>query len=75
MTDYVTRMRKLIGTRPLLLCGAAVVSHGIVLSAVRARLLGRPLTSPAEWRALPFASVAQVDALTGRLTEDFRGPH
>ena len=53
---------------------AAVVSHGIVLSAVRARLLGRPLVSPAEWRALPFGGVAQIDAVNWQLTADFVAP-
>jgi len=50
---------------------AAVVSHGLVLSAVRAKLLGRPALHLTEWRQLPFAGVAQVDVSKWQLLEDF----
>lgn len=50
---------------------AAVVSHGIVLSAVRARLLGRQGVGLAEWRQLPFGGIAEVDASDWRLLKDF----
>jgi broad specificity phosphatase PhoE len=50
---------------------AAVVSHGLVLSAVRAKLLGRQAPHLAEWRRLPFGGVAQVDASKWRLLKDF----
>ncbi len=51
---------------------AAVVSHGIVLSAVRARLLGEPKVSLSEWESLPFAAVAEVDSDQWLLHRDFR---
>lgn len=50
---------------------AAVVSHGLVLSAVRAKLLGRPALHLTEWRQLPFAGVAQVDVSKWQLLQDF----
>jgi len=53
---------------------AAVVSHGIVLSAVRARLLGRQTPSLAEWQRLPFGGVADVDVANWRLLKDFAAP-
>jgi broad specificity phosphatase PhoE len=49
----------------------AVVSHGIILSGVRARILGRHTVNVAEWRSLPFAGVAEVDAQNWILQQDF----
>ena len=53
---------------------AAAVSHGIVLSAVRARLLGAATCDLEDWRRLPFAGVAEVDTESWQLTQDFRPP-
>jgi len=50
---------------------AAVVSHGLVLSAVRAKLLGEEAPDLDEWQRLPFAGVAQVDVSKWQLVEDF----
>jgi len=50
---------------------AAVVSHGLVLSAVRAKLLGRESPDLDEWRELPFGVVAQVDISKWQLLKDF----
>jgi len=62
LTDVVVR-----GPLP-----AAVVSHGIVLSAVRARLLGKEKVSLSDWETLPFAAVAEVDSDLWVLRQDFR---
>jgi len=61
-------LRDVVASGPL---PAAVVSHGLVLSAVRAKLLGHDGPSPEEWRGLPFGGVAKVDASGWRLVEDF----
>ncbi|MBN1458739.1 MAG: histidine phosphatase family protein [Armatimonadetes bacterium] len=53
---------------------AAVVSHGLVLSAVRAQLLGLAAPDPTEWRQLPFAGVAQADVSKWQLLQDFAAP-
>jgi broad specificity phosphatase PhoE len=50
---------------------AAVVSHGIVLSAVRARLLGRRLVDPRDWLALPFAAIAEIESEGWIMLRDF----
>jgi broad specificity phosphatase PhoE len=50
---------------------AAVVSHGLVLSAARAKLLGREAPDLTEWRRLPFGGVAEMDVSKWRLLEDF----
>ena len=50
---------------------AAVVSHGIVLSAVRAHLLGADSVDEAAWASLPFAAVAEVETDGWRLRSDF----
>ncbi|MEX0762771.1 MAG: histidine phosphatase family protein [Dehalococcoidia bacterium] len=50
---------------------AAVVSHGIVLSSVRARLLGMSHVDPRHWQALPFAAVAEVETDDWTLASDF----
>lgn len=49
----------------------AVVSHGLVLSAVRADLLGQPKVDFEEWRSLPFAAVAEVDLANWKILSDF----
>jgi len=53
---------------------AVVVSHGLVLSAVRAKVLGRQAPDLAEWRRLPFGGVARVDVSKWQLVEDFTPP-
>jgi broad specificity phosphatase PhoE len=50
---------------------AAVVSHGIVLSAVRAKLLGQERADPRDWLAMPFAAVAEVESEGWVLVCDF----
>ncbi len=50
---------------------AAIVSHGLILSAVRAKLFGRDRVDVAEWKRLPFASVATVETEGLTLIEDF----
>jgi len=49
----------------------AVVSHGLILSAVRARLLGRDVVDLREWKGIAFASVATVETEGWVLVEDF----
>jgi len=48
----------------------AVVSHGLALSLFLARLENRWPTV-AEWRAVPFASLATVDTITWHLIESW----
>ncbi len=50
---------------------AAVVSHGIVLSSLRARLLGMSHVDPRHWQSLPFAAVAEVETDSWTLASDF----
>lgn len=64
-------VRETIGAGPL---PAALVSHGIVLSTLRARLLGQTQVAPRDWEALPFGAVAQVESLDWSWAEDFRAP-
>jgi broad specificity phosphatase PhoE len=58
-----------VGEGPL---PAAAVSHGMILSAVRARLLGRDEVDPRDWVALPFGAVAEVESEGWTVVEDFR---
>lgn len=51
----------------------AVVSHGLVLSLYRARLLTLPAPDFAAWRALPFPAWAVADVNAGQLLQDFAG--
>ncbi len=50
---------------------AVVVSHGLVLSLLRAHLLGQQVVNFADWQRLGFAAVATVDLMQGRLEQDF----
>jgi broad specificity phosphatase PhoE len=50
---------------------AAVVSGGIVLSTIRAALLGKSRVDPAEWGSLPFAAVAELETDGWRLISEF----
>lgn len=50
---------------------AAIVSHGLVLSAVRADILGQDKVRIEDWQSLPFASVATVDLTNWKLLSDF----
>lgn len=61
-------LQSTVGPGPL---PAAVVSHGLVLSQVRAWLQGRDHVDYEEWRSLPFAAVAVVDPAAWRLEADF----
>lgn len=49
----------------------ALVSHGLVLSLYRARLLGESTVAYADWQALSFGAAALVDARGERLLVDF----
>jgi broad specificity phosphatase PhoE len=51
-----------------------VVSHGVVLSLLRADLLGRPRVEFDDWRALPFGAVAKIDVEKWTLIRDFMPP-
>ncbi len=53
---------------------AAVVSHGIVLSALRARLLCKEKVDLKDWQRLPFAAVAEVESDGWVLHRDFLAP-
>lgn len=61
-------MRDVVSAGPL---PAAVVSHGLVLSELRASLQGREHVAYEDWRALPFAAVAVADAARWELIADF----
>lgn len=50
---------------------AAVVSHGLVLSAIRASLRGAQQVEYEEWRDLTFAAVAEMDPAAWALLSDF----
>ena len=61
-------LQQVVGQGPL---PSAVVSHGIVLSAVRALLLRRDFIDPLEWAQLPFCAVAEIDTDDWSIRQDF----
>jgi broad specificity phosphatase PhoE len=50
----------------------AIVSHGLVLALLLARLRGQPHVDVAEWRAIPLPALAIVDRATWRLVAPFQ---
>ena len=49
----------------------ALVSHGLVLSLYRARLLGQSTVAYPDWQALSFGAVAWVDVQNQSILSDF----
>lgn len=49
----------------------ALVSHGLVLSLYRARLLGQPMVDYADWQKLAFGAVALANPAESLLLRDF----
>lgn len=50
---------------------AAIISHGMALTLLRAYILNRPATTE-DWRKIPFAGWATVDITSGKLIQDFQ---